>query len=311
MPDGRGTRGERALGHAWGADGHDAGAFVARRDGDNDARAVDVVDSDGQQVLDAVRAATEGHVEHVHPVSDRGLDGVEDVLAASVTIVTGEDVVAAELGSGGHAAGVIGDVDAVDDGRGLQVAGDRATDVGAVLADRLSGVSLAAGLVVEDLRDDDLVVGEVRVAELPGGRETFITETRVAGIDTGVDDADLHARAGPRCRVTRLRGGAGSRPTEQAVDSSQVRVVRRRVEEPLQLHRGHAGRLTQRGDRRAIETHGDRVQGKVVFAGHLRLGGVGAQPRLEGVALGGERRLDALGLLPVELDPAVAVVDIG
>ena len=72
-------------------------------------------------------------------------------------------------------------------------AGDGAGDVRAVVLDRLRRVVLRGRLVVEHLGGDDLVVGELAVAELVLRRVARVVEAGVGEVDAGVDDGDLDA----------------------------------------------------------------------------------------------------------------------
>src|SRR6266545_5181245 len=84
----------------------------------------------------------------------------------------------------------------VDDRRSIEIASDSSGDVGAVRTDGFRGVAVADRFVVEDLRGDDLVVGESRIAQLLPGRVARVIETRMMNVDAAIDDRHLDTGSG-------------------------------------------------------------------------------------------------------------------
>ena len=137
MADGAGAGGQRARRRTRVVDGEVAGAFVAGSDRDDHVGAVEVVDRVVEQegATAVVAGAAEAHVGDLEAVGVGVVQRVEDVLGASRAGLAGEDVVVAEDRPRRDTGRVVRDVDAVDDGWRVGVAGDGAGDVRAVRVD--------------------------------------------------------------------------------------------------------------------------------------------------------------------------------
>jgi len=276
-----GPGGKSARGGARRLHGEVPGTGVPGGYREHHVRLVEVVHRDRQQILDAVGAAAQAHVADVEAIRVSSLHRVQDVLGAGIAHVTGKDVVVAEQRPGGDAGYLVGDGDAAHGGGRLEVAGDGAGDVRAVVLDRFRGIAVRGRLVVEHLGRDHLVVGEIAVAELVLGRVARILEAGVRHVDAGIDDG--HFDPG-----SRRRRAAAASPGRDGVDEPEVGIIGRRVVEALVFgalhHRGGGDRLQLL----AIQAQRHRVQRDVELAGHLRRGGLGPQPGFEVVSQGRE-----------------------
>ena len=245
-----------------------------------------------------MRIAAEAQIGDVHSVRVRGVQGIEDVLAAGVIDRAGEDVVAAQEGRRSNARDRVGDHDAVDRGGGAEVAGHRAGDVRAVVLDGLRVEAEAGRLVGEHLRDDDLVV---RVVVRPV-LIAHVVEARVVLLNSGVDDRDLDSSS---CAL-----GAARTPRLHRVDQGEVGVDPvGRVVQPAVFGRDDLRRGAQHIERRAVERDRYRIERHIERAGDLRLRSVGLQPLLELVALRRQSRAVGLRLGAVEIRALALAVD--
>src|SRR5437773_12082944 len=99
-------------------------------------------------------SAAKREIENVHPVGDRSIDRVEDVLAAGLTHIAGKDIVVPQKGARRYPGHVI-DAHAVHH---RSLAGHTCRDSRSVCPMILDGLcveSLLLGLVIEDLGNDD------------------------------------------------------------------------------------------------------------------------------------------------------------
>ena len=104
VADGARAGGQGALTGTRVVDGEVTGALVAGGHRHDHVGPVEVVDRLGQQegAAAVVAGAAEAHVGNVHPVGVRLVEGVEDVLGARRTGLTGEDVVVARAAPEGR-----------------------------------------------------------------------------------------------------------------------------------------------------------------------------------------------------------------
>src|SRR6267142_3221920 len=103
----RGAGCDRVSGLAGTLDRVHPGPGVAGRDRDHHARLGGAVAGDGELVFEAVDAAAEAHIDHVHAILDGVLDGLRDVVRCRVYRLPREHVVVAEerlVGDAGDAA---------------------------------------------------------------------------------------------------------------------------------------------------------------------------------------------------------------
>src|SRR5947208_503994 len=134
----RGAGRDRARGLAGTLDRVHPGPGVAGRDRDHYARLGGAVAGDRELVLEAVDAAAEAHVDHVHAVLDGVLDSLRDVVRRRVRRLPREHVVVSEERLGSDAAEAVDRGSAGGCGRGRAVhARDGAGDVRAVVLERL------------------------------------------------------------------------------------------------------------------------------------------------------------------------------
>src|SRR4030095_2883719 len=107
VADGRTAGGQRARRRPGRLDRAHAPPGISCRHGDNHVGLVEVVDGYRQQILEAVRSATQTHVSDVESVAVRGVECGEDVLRTGALDRGGKDIRVNDQRARSHARHIV------------------------------------------------------------------------------------------------------------------------------------------------------------------------------------------------------------